>query len=555
LVKPQVPLPDAARAIPHARLGGVDQDGAVPLVRGLTLASGEVAPGDLFAALPGAKTHGARYAAAALAAGGVGVLTDPAGEALLEPDTPRLVVPDPRAVLGGFAAWLYGFPAARLKLVGITGTNGKTTVAHLVESALAQTFSQVALLGTIVTRLDGEEMASVRTTLEAPALQAAFAAMVERGIEACVMEVSSHALELHRVDGFRFDVAAFTNLSRDHLDFHGSMEQYFAAKAALFTPGHARLGVINVGDRWAARLAAEATIPCETIAPLAPPIPDLTGAAPDWTVLQSALGAPAMSGGGDALGTSSCGDTLGTSSRRDARGAPGTSRRLGGPGTPGAPGIAGTPFTLSGPGGLRVTSRTALPGAINLENAALALVTAIAAGVDPDAAGRGIAAARPVPGRMERIAGPPGAPTVIVDYAHSPRSVAAALAALRPATKGRLIAVLGAGGDRDLGKREEMGQAAAAHADLVYITDDNPRSEDPASIRAGLLAGAGPKAREVADRGDGIVQAINEAREQDTVVILGKGHEVAIDYGGVPRPHSDATVAGLALRRKMEGSQ
>ncbi|MDR0592649.1 MAG: Mur ligase domain-containing protein, partial [Bifidobacteriaceae bacterium] len=213
----QASLHDAARQLPAARLaGGPARFG------GLTLASSEVRPGDLFVALPGAKTHGARHAAAALAAGAAGVATDPAGERLIDPATPRLVAPDLRSHLGGLAAWFYGHPAERLTLVGITGTNGKTSTAHLLEGALGRHFGKVALLGTIVARIDGREVPSVRTTLEAPDLQAAFAAMVEQGVGACVMEVSSHALDQHRVDGFAFDAVAFTNLSRDHLDYHRS---------------------------------------------------------------------------------------------------------------------------------------------------------------------------------------------------------------------------------------------------------------------------------------------------------------------------------------------
>jgi UDP-N-acetylmuramoyl-L-alanyl-D-glutamate--2,6-diaminopimelate ligase len=481
------------------------------VLSGLALASNAARPGDLFVALPGAKTHGARHASAALAAGARAVLTDAAGEALLPPGTPRIVAEDVRSHLGGLAAWFYGHPARRLALAGITGTNGKTSAAHLLEGALREHFGKVALLGTIAARIDGEQIPSARTTLEAPDLQATFAVMVERGIEACVMEVSSHALAQHRVDGFRFDVAAFTNLSRDHLDFHGSMEAYFDAKASLFTSAHARRGIVNLEDDWGARLAREAGVPVETLslapAPGARPEPRLEHGRTDWLVRP-----------------------------RSARPGP-------------------TAFALSGPGGVELEGEVALPGAYNVSNAALALVVALAMGADGASAARGIASVGAVPGRMEVVAASGGGPLVVVDYAHAPDAIAKALAALRPHTAGRLIAVLGAGGDRDHGKRALMGRAAAAGADSVIITDDNPRSEQPDQIRAQLLDGAGNGATEVPNRADAIRRAIAGAETTDTVVILGKGHERTIDYGGELRPHLDAVVAEAALALKMEGNE
>ncbi|MDR2347075.1 MAG: UDP-N-acetylmuramoyl-L-alanyl-D-glutamate--2,6-diaminopimelate ligase [Bifidobacteriaceae bacterium] len=569
--RPQrVNLHDAVRQLPSARLGGLSslaQADGIGLA-GITLNSADVRPGELFAALPGAKTHGAAHAAAALRAGAAAVLTDPAGEALLPPAAPRLVVADPRAELGPLAAWLYGYPARALKLIGVTGTNGKTTVAHLLESALAERFGKVALLGTIISRIDGEELASERTTLEAPALQAAFAAMIERGVEACVMEVSSHALALHRVDGVVFEVAVFTNLTRDHLDFHANMEDYFAAKAGLFAPGRAGLGVIGLADAWGRRLAGETAIPRLTVSRDPADLPD-------WLVIPGRPGRPgtpfrlvrrpaappaaapgAVAGevsGGAAVGKAA-GEVPGAGGGGAAGAAPGEVSGGAAVGAvagavPGA-GAGQTPGQTPG----QVRAAIGLPGQYNVDNAALALVAAMAAGVPAEAAARGIEAAPAVPGRMERVPGPPGSPQVVVDYAHAPASVAAALAALRPHTPGRLIAVLGAGGDRDHGKREAMGRAAAAGADLVYVTDDNPRSEPPAAIRAAVLAGAGPEAREVACRADGIGQAIAVAVEQDTVVILGKGHEAVIDYGGQLRPHQDRLAAGAALRARMEGA-
>ncbi|MDR0365452.1 MAG: UDP-N-acetylmuramoyl-L-alanyl-D-glutamate--2,6-diaminopimelate ligase [Bifidobacteriaceae bacterium] len=489
---PSHSLADAAPALPGARLVG-----AAPALHGLTLDSKAVQPGDLFVALPGAKTHGARFAAAALAGGAAAVLTDRVGEALVDPATPRLVVDDLRAKLGAFSAWFYGHPAERLALVGVTGTNGKTTVAHLLEAGLAPKFGEVALLGTIVSRIGGEAAVSTRTTPEAPALQAAFAAMVERGVRALVMEVSSHALDLHRVDGFIFDLMAFTNLTRDHLDYHRTMEDYFAAKAKAFTAAHAALGLVDVDTPWGARLATEATIPVETLS---------HEAGADWFYQQ-------VSGA-------------------QLRGA--------------------ERFELSRDGGVPLAAEVAIPGSYNVANAALALASAIILGVDPAQAAKAVAGVRSVPGRMEPVSGPPGSPYVVVDYAHAPESVARVLQALRPHTAGRLIAVLGAGGERDHGKRQLMGAAAAKVADLVFVTDDNPRGEDPAMIRSAVLSGAGPNVREIADRGHAIGQAIAGTGPADTVVILGKGHETTIDYGHELRPHHDATVARAALERKEE---
>ncbi|MDR1635055.1 MAG: UDP-N-acetylmuramoyl-L-alanyl-D-glutamate--2,6-diaminopimelate ligase [Bifidobacteriaceae bacterium] len=553
--RPEIALPDAARRLEGARLawpgaGGAGA-GAAPTLTGLTLASGDVLPGDLFVALPGARTHGARHAGAAIAAGAVAVLTDPAGEALLAPGTPRIVAQDVRAKLGDFAAWFYGHPARRLVLVGITGTNGKTSAAHLAQGALRERFGPVALLGTIAARMDGEEIPMARTTLEAPDLQAAFAAMVERGIRACVMEVSSHAMAQHRVDGFRFDAVAFTNLTRDHLDYHHTMEDYFAAKAELFTPAHARRAVINLEDEWGRRLARQAQIPVETLS---------AAAGADWLILPGA-GAPGADGPG-AAGPGE-GEPGADWAGADAPSADGFDQGAA-PNLPATGARRGSSrFTLAGRGRRPIAAEVALPGAYNIANAALALVSAMAVGVDGAVAARGVAAVGAVPGRMETVTPPetgPGsagaeAPLVVVDYAHAPDAVAKALAALRPHTAGRLIAVLGAGGDRDQGKRGEMGRVAAAGADLVLITDDNPRSEDPAAIRAELLAGAGAKGREVPDRADAIGQAVGEAGQADTVVILGKGHERTIDYGGELRPHTDLAQARQALAAKMEGSQ
>jgi UDP-N-acetylmuramoyl-L-alanyl-D-glutamate--2,6-diaminopimelate ligase len=387
-------------------------------ITGVTQRAGDVRPGDLFAALPGSRVHGADYAAGALATGAAAVLTDPDGArrpGLV--DAPLLVHPRPRDVLGGAAALVYGDPTARLAVLGVTGTSGKTTTAYLIEAGLAATGHVAGLVGTVGTRVAGRSLPSALTTPEAPDLQALFAVMAESGVSAVAMEVSSHALAMGRVGGTRFAVAAFTNLSHDHLDFHGDMESYFAAKAALFD-GRAEHAVVCVDDEWGRRLAAR-TPDAVTVS--------ITGPAA-WRAVDASTGPD---------GTQA--------------------------------------FTAIAPDGAQVPVRLQLPGEFNIANAVVALACLDAVGV-PAAVAAESFATMAVPGRMQRIeAGQPF--LAIVDYAHKPGAVAALLDALRPQVPGRLIVVLGCGGDRDRGKRPLMGAAAAARAELLIVTDDNPRSE------------------------------------------------------------------------------
>jgi UDP-N-acetylmuramoyl-L-alanyl-D-glutamate--2,6-diaminopimelate ligase len=364
-----------------ARLGIPAPAGSADVaVSGTTLDSRAVRPGDLYAALPGARTHGARFTAQAAAAGAVAVLTDDAGSGdAAAAGLPTLAVPDPRAVLGDLAAWLYGHPAEALTVIGITGTNGKTTTAYLAEAGLRAAGRTTGLIGTVETRIGDDALPSARTTPEAPDLQALFAVMRERGVDAAVMEVSSHALAQGRVDGTVYDVAVFTNLSQDHLDFHGDIEDYFAAKAQLFTAARARRAVVDVDDAYGARLAAEAGIPVTTVSP--------SGASADWR----------------------CEDVVVEP--------------------------AGSRFLLRGPDGEVVDGAVRLPGDFNVANAALAVVALACAGVDAATAATGVAARAGVPGRMERVdAGQPF--LAVVDYAHTPDAVAVAVAAVRPGLTG-----------------------------------------------------------------------------------------------------------------------
>ncbi len=472
-------------------------------VTGATLDSRRVSPGDLYAALPGANVHGARFCAQAAAAGAVAVLTDAAGAAdAAAAGLPVLVVEDPRAVLGDLAAHVHGRPGEQLVTVGVTGTNGKTTTAYLLEALMRGAGWVTGLLGTVETRVAGERVDSVRTTPEAPDLHALLARMVGAGVRGCALEVSSHALAQHRVDGLVLDVAVFTNLSQDHLDFHGSMEAYFAAKARLFTPEHARHGVVAVDGEWGRRLVGEARVPVTTVR--------TDGAADpgaDWVV-------------------------------RDAR-----------------PGRDGSSFRLVGADGAQLALTCPLPGDFNVANAALAAVAALRAGLDAEQVRSGLAAAEGVPGRLERVStGRAGEPLVVVDYAHTPDAIERVLAALRPLTAGRLAVVLGAGGDRDRSKRPLMGAAAARGADVVVVTDDNPRSEVPGDVRAAVLvgtAGGGAEVLEVPDRREAVAVALARCPGAgDTVLLAGKGHETGQETAGVVVPFDDRVVAAEELRRR-----
>ena len=464
-------------------------------VTGLSLSSQRVEPGDLYAALPGARAHGATYAAQAIAGGAVAVLTDEEGAGILDPvEVPVLVLDNPRAVLGSLAAWLYGQPAQALTLMAVTGTQGKTTTTRLLEGALTTAGVSAAVIGTVGTRIGGQDVKTALTTPEAPDLHALFAVMVEQGVQACAMEVSSHALVMGRVAGVVFDVAAFLNLGRDHLDFHTDVEDYFRAKASLFTPERTRRGLTNVDDAHGRRLLEEATVPMVTFSP--------SGQPADWRAEDVAL----------------------------------------------AP--EGSTFTVVTPTGARLAAGVPLTGEFNVANALCAIALAGEAGLEPGLVADGIARGGGVPGRLERVeAGQEF--LAIVDYAHKPDAVEAALAALRPLTGGRLVLVIGAGGDRDTGKRPVMGEIGARLADVLVVTDDNPRTEEPAAIRAAVLAGTsgvqGAEVLEVGDRREAIRRAVGMARSGDTVVIAGKGHETGQEIQGTVHPFDDREELRAAL--------
>jgi UDP-N-acetylmuramoyl-L-alanyl-D-glutamate--2,6-diaminopimelate ligase len=492
-IRPQRPvgrrLSELTARLPEIRpAAGVDP--AATIVTGASLDSRTVRPGDLYIAREGAQTHGIDHLEAARRAGAVAVLTDRQAAGRVPAGLPLLTAPDPRAVVGPVAAWVYGDPAASLLLLGVTGTNGKTTVAWQLDAGLRACGTRTGLVGTIATVVGGRRWPSARTTPEATDLQAMLAAMVELGVTAVAMEVSSHALALGRVAGCRFDVAGFTNLSQDHLDFHSDLASYFEAKRMLFRPEHSRAAVVTVDDEWGRRLADHPEVPTTT----------LGGA------------------GSDAEWRWSTGPEGG--------------------------------LRLQGPPDVDRELPLHLAGAFNRANAALALVMLARAGIDLEAAGAGVSSLTDVPGRMQTIeCGQPF--TVFVDYAHTPEAVARVLAEARQLTGDRVLIVLGGGGDRDPGKRAMMGRAAAHGADVVVITDDNPRSEDPASIRAALVAGAGGRdggaVHDIGDRREAIAFVLTAAGAGDVVVIAGKGHESGQEVDGVVTPFDDADVAASLL--------
>ncbi len=500
---PGPPRPVQNSATPLAELAdqlGANAPASTAEVTGITHDSRAVRPGDLYAALPGARLHGADYVTQAAGLGAVAVLTDPTGAERAEATgLPVLVVDDPRGRMGELAATIYGHPGRDLLQIGITGTSGKTTTAYLVEGGL-KTVRSTGLIGTVEMRIGDERIKSERTTPEATDLQALFAVMRERGVDAVAMEVSSHALVLGRVDGCVFDIAVFNNLSPEHMEFHSDMEDYFRAKAQLFTPERSKLGVINLDDAYGRRLAEETTVPVVTFS--AEGHPDA-----DWRAEEVEVGPM---------------DSV---------------------------------FVAVGPKGERITARSPLAGPFNVANTLAAIVALAAAGLDPQTAADGIAAVPGVPGRLERVdAGQPY--LAVVDYAHKTDAVESVLRALRKVTEGRLHVVLGCGGDRDMTKRMPMGAAVARLADTAVLTSDNPRSEDPLAILATMLAGAAEvpahergEVQVFEDRAAAIAAAVARARPGDTVLVAGKGHEQGQDIAGVVRPFDDRQVLREAIQK------
>lgn len=478
---------------PHAALTGV------------TIDSRQVERGDLYVAVRGSQAHGASFAGEALARGAVAVLTDPAGrEAAAATGLPVLVVPDPRALLGQIASWVYGQPAHDVQVLGVTGTSGKSTTTFLLEAGLRAAGHTAGLVGGVEIRVGDEHFPARLTTPEASELHGLFGLMRERGVTAAAMEVSSHALALGRVDGVFYDVALFTNLSQDHLDFHKDLDDYFATKARLFQPEMSRVGVTNVDDPYGRELLSRAKVPMTTFSALGDP-------AADWRALDTRLGAD------------------------------------------------GSTFRVVGPGGVEADAQIALPGPFNVANALGAVVTLVEAGVTLQTAVHGVASLTGVPGRMERVTGPGEDFQAVVDYSHKPGAVESVLCSLREVTAGSLTVVLGCGGDRDAGKRPLMGEAAARLADVAIFTSDNPRSEDPLAILAAMMEGAlrvpqHDRAHVIIepDRAAAIDLAIGRAERGDVVVVAGKGHEQGQYISGEVIPFDDREVVAEAIAARKE---
>jgi UDP-N-acetylmuramoyl-L-alanyl-D-glutamate--2,6-diaminopimelate ligase len=472
-----------------ARIGS-----GAPEITGLAYDNRLAGPGTLFFCVVGFTRDGHEFAPDAVARGAAALVV----ERELPLDVPQLVVDDVRAAMPGAAAAFYGDPTAELDVVGITGTNGKTTTAFLVRALLEAAGRQTGLLGTVTSVVAGAEREVQRTTPEAIDLQRTFREMRDGGDTACVMEVSSHALALHRADAIHFAVGVFTNLTQDHLDFHPTMEDYFAAKRLLFVPGEGRpaaaRAVINVDDPYGARLAAE------------------------------------LAGDGADVVTFALHDAGASYRAREIE-----------------TGLDGSRFTVETPDG-ELELRSPLRGAFNVSNVLGAFAVARGLGVGADVCAEAIATAGQVPGRFETVdEGQPFA--VIVDYAHTPDSLENVLRAARGLTESRLRVVFGCGGDRDRGKRPQMGEIARRLADDVVVTSDNPRSEDPEAIIAEILQGSGDDVAHDADREAAIARALAEAGPGDVVVIAGKGHEQGQEFaGGHKIPFDDVGVARAKLR-------
>ncbi|MEO5811700.1 MAG: UDP-N-acetylmuramoyl-L-alanyl-D-glutamate--2,6-diaminopimelate ligase [Rhodanobacter sp.] len=503
----------------------LDTPGAARMiVSGLTLDSRQVRRGDAFVALRGTQTHGIAYVAGAVRHGACVVLaeTPGAGEALPEPDAadtpstpaanaggalplsmhgvPVLWIDDLHAQVGEIAARFYDRPAESMHIVGVTGTNGKTSCVQLLAQALTFLGYRAASIGTLGAGLDGHLHAGERTTPDAISVQAQLAGFRELGVTHVAMEVSSHALAQDRVGAVDFEIAAFTNLTRDHLDYHGSMQAYGAAKARLFAWPGLQTAVLNIDDAFGAQLLAE----------LMPGIQALP------TSMSAAEGAVVS---GDSIVTSAEGLT----------------------------------FVLHTPWGTRAVSSHLL-GRFNVANL-LTMVACLGALGEPFARiVAAVASVHPVNGRMNRLGGAPGQPLVVVDYAHTPDALEKVLTALRAHCAGRLVCVFGCGGERDVGKRPLMGEIAARLADVAIVTDDNPRGEDGSAIIAQIVAGmqvACTPAQVERDRAKAIHMALAAAQAGDVVLIAGKGHETYQDGAGGKHPFDDMAVAHGALERLL----
>lgn len=460
------------------------------VISGVSINAQKVVPGDLFIAFAGANTHGISYLEQAISNGAVAVLSDKKIEASI----PSFIHPKPREIVGAISAWLYGHPFESLKAVGITGTNGKTTTANLVKQIWQLNSIKSGLVGTLGVEIADEKLESARTTPEADDLQAIAAAMVEQGCKNLVMEVSSHAIDQGRIKGAKYEVVAFSNLTQDHLDYHLSMENYFQAKANLFATEYAKAAVINIDDSYGKKLSKQVKIPVVTVSRK-----DSTA---DWYLAKAEI----KNGLYQVEIKSKSGESL--------------------------------------------SENFALLGDYNLDNLLLAVAIVNSAGLSLDKIASTISKLQSVPGRLESInAGQKF--TALVDYAHTPDAVERVIATVKSATSGKIIGVLGCGGDRDASKRSLMGHALFNGCDLAIFTSDNPRSESAEAILKQMTAGIdlGKKGLVEIDRKSAINLAVENAQSGDVVLLMGKGHESGQEVNSVVTPFDDRVELAESIKR------
>ncbi len=476
------------------RFLGVDDGRENFSFNGVTSSTQYIQAGDLFVALPGARRHGAEFAAQAMKAGASGILTDPAGAELVSKEIPVVIIENPRFILGDLSAWFYNSPFRSLHAVGITGTNGKTTTASLLHQLWQLSNRESGFIGTVGISIGREDFPAHFTTPESPELQAVVASMVERNAHHLVMEVSSHSIAAKRISSTFFANVAFTNLSQDHLDFHGDMDTYFKVKAKIFTPEYAEQGFINIDSSYGKKLIEIAQIPVQTISR------DLTFATWHYSSHQISSG--------------------------------------------------GYDVSIRGVGGILIEGHLPLVGEHNLDNALMAIALAVESGIDPLAISMDMHKLKGPAGRLEKV--DLGQKFLaLVDYAHTPDAVERVLAAVREITPGRVIAVLGCGGDRDSSKRPLMGKALVLGCDFAILTSDNPRSESPGKILEQMSSEIkhGENVMVEEDRRGAIAVAIAEATPGDTVIILGKGHEVGQEIDGIKYSFDDRIELAKAIEQ------